>query len=56
MVIALSGTPKTLPDQTDDYKKFWSEYQPCTLTSLRPAGGPRMAPVEVTTAPATGIV
>ncbi|WP_324604951.1 pyridoxamine 5'-phosphate oxidase family protein [Streptomyces griseus] len=56
MVIALSGTPKALPERTDDYKKLWSEYQPCTLTTLRPAGGPHMAPVGVTIDPATGIV
>ncbi|GGR34871.1 hypothetical protein GCM10010282_29230 [Streptomyces roseolus] len=56
MVIALSGTPKALPEQTDDYKKLWIEYQPCTLTTLRPVGGPHMAPVGVTIDPATGIV
>ncbi|MFC9735047.1 pyridoxamine 5'-phosphate oxidase family protein [Streptomyces roseolus] len=46
---------KALPEQTDDYKKFWSEYHLCTLTTLRPDGGLHVVPVGVTIDPTVGI-
>ncbi|MFD4337851.1 pyridoxamine 5'-phosphate oxidase family protein [Streptomyces anulatus] len=37
-----------ISSQSSSYLEFWTEYQLCTLTTLRPNGRPHVVPVGVT--------